>query len=135
LPVREKKRRTSPRAGEEETSELILSREKSIAGDTMRLLEDKESFEKLQKLLAQSIAETIKSGLEDRMLTPDLVKDLTANLAFSIVCILDASTVTTVEGGNLKPIITFQTNDDTLVWANGTSNMHDYIYGWVYDLF
>ncbi len=101
----------------------------------MRLQEDKESFEKLQKLLAQSLAETIKSELEDRMLSPDLVKDLTANLAFSVVCILDASTVTTVDGGNLRPIITFQTDDDTLVWANGTSYMHDYVYGWVYDLF
>jgi hypothetical protein len=101
----------------------------------MRLLEERAVYENLQNHLARAIAKTIKWELEKRELSVDLVKDLTADLTFSVATVLDASAIVEIEGGTLKPIITFQTDTESLVWVGGTSYMHDEVYGWVYDLF
>ena len=101
----------------------------------MKLIENQGAYEDMQNHLVRAIANSIKSELEDRKLSADLVKDLTADLTFSIATILDASAVVPFLGGTLKPVITFQTNDDTLVWVGASSYMHDEVYGWVYDLF
>jgi hypothetical protein len=101
----------------------------------MNLLEKRHIYEDLQNRLARAIAATIKSELERRKLSTDLVKDITADLTFGIAALLDAETVIEIEDGTLKPVITFQTDEDTLIWDGGTSWMHDEVYGWVYDLF
>jgi hypothetical protein len=101
----------------------------------MNLLEKRHIYEDLQNHLARAIAESIKSELEKRKINSDLIKDITADLTFGIASILDGETVIEIEDGTLKPILTFQTDEDTLVWDGGTSWMHEEVYGWVYDLF
>ena len=101
----------------------------------MNLVEKRHIYEDLQNHLARAIAESIKSELEKRKINSDLIKDITADLTFGIASILDGETVIEIEDGTLKPILTFQTDEDTLVWDGGTSWMHEEVYGWVYDLF
>ena len=101
----------------------------------MNLVEKRHIFSDLQNHLARAIAKTIKSELEKRELSADQVKDITADLTFEIATIIDGETVVEIEDGTLKPIITFQTDKDTLIWDGGPSWMHDEVYGWVYDLF
>jgi hypothetical protein len=85
--------------------------------------------------LARAIAETIKSKLEERNLSTDLVKVITADLTFGTAAILDGEAVIKLEEGTLQPNIAFQTDEETLVWNGSASYMHDEVYGWVYDLF
>jgi hypothetical protein len=101
----------------------------------MNLVEKRHVYEDLQNHLARTIAETIKSELEKRKISTDLVKDITADLTFGIASILDGETIIEIEDGPLKPILTFQTDEDTLIWNEGASWMHEEVFGWVYDLF
>lgn len=101
----------------------------------MLLKEDYDQFEFLQSVLAQAIGQTVKNELESRGLKPEIVKDLTADITFSIASILDGSSQFEIEGKILEPNITFKIAEDTLLYSEDGSWMHDDVYGWVYDLF
>jgi len=101
----------------------------------MKLIEDQKAFESLQNYFAQAIALTIKRELEGRKLNPEMIKDITSDLTFSICALIDGSSQFETDEGVLEPVLTFKKSDDELIFSGDSSYMHDTVYGWVYDLF
>lgn len=101
----------------------------------MKLQEDQEKFEKQQDYIAQLIAYSLKEEFEKRNFDNEIIKEMTADLTFSICCIIDGSTQAEEILDKLDPILTFKKNDKELICSGDTSYMHDTVYDWVYDLF
>ncbi|MDO8286011.1 MAG: hypothetical protein Q7T69_13460 [Rhodoferax sp.] len=86
------------------------------------------SFDSKQLALAEAILRAIRSELESVDAPPELVKQLTGSIGFSVTAILDDSRSIEVEGKALSPVITFLVGNDELEFGGGNSWMHEYVY-------
>jgi len=73
--------------------------------------------------------------LEANNIGLEVAREITADATFEIAAIIDGSLIMELDGKTVEPILTFKSNEDALVWDEGSSWMHEVVYGWVYDLF
>lgn len=83
----------------------------------------------------REIANSIKRQLEDNGIDAEVAREITADATFEIAAIIDGSLIMDVDGKPVEPILTFRASKDELLWDNGSSWMHEVVYGWVYGLF
>lgn len=93
----------------------------------MNLVKDGDYIER-QKLLVEEMLRSIKSELEAVDAPEELVENLTGRIGFSISSFLDGVASIEFEGGELNPVLTFQVDEDKLLYAGGNSWMHEYVY-------
>jgi len=101
----------------------------------MNLVYDHDTFEKMQDRIIKEIANVIKNRLEANNIGLEVAREITADATFEIAAIIDGSLIMELDGKTVEPILTFKSNEDALVWDEGSSWMHEVVYGWVYDLF
>ena len=101
----------------------------------MNLVYDHDTFEKMQDRIIKEIANVIKNQLEANNIGLEVAREITADATFEIASIIDGSLIMELDGKTVEPILTFKSNEDALVWDEGSSWMHEVVYGWVYDLF
>ncbi len=101
----------------------------------MNLIYDHDMFEKLQDKVIREIANSIKKQLEENNINGEVAREITADATFEIAAIIDGSLVMELDSKPVEPVLTFKANEDELLWDNGSSWMHEVVYGWVYDLF
>jgi len=101
----------------------------------MNLVYDHDTFEKMQDRIIKEIANVIKNQLEANNIGLEVAREITADATFEIAAIIDGSLIMELDGKTVEPILTFKSNEDALVWDEGSSWMHEVVYGWVYDLF
>lgn len=101
----------------------------------MNLITDGDKFDELQGILIGGIIEAIKEELESEKLQPDLVRTLVEKIAFSVAVILDGSRTVEFEGTEAYPIVTFQDEENNLVFGGGNSWMHEYVFGTISDIY
>lgn len=88
-----------------------------------------------QKLLIEEILRTIKSELEAVEAPEELIESLTGSIGFSVATLLDGVASIKYEGKELNPILTFQIDEDKILYAGGNSWMHEYVYHLLPNLF
>lgn len=101
----------------------------------MNLVYDHDTFEKMQDRIIKEIANVIKNQFEANNIGLEVAREITADATFEIAAIIDGSLIMELDGKTVEPILTFKSNEDALVWDEGSSWMHEVVYGWVYDLF
>jgi len=89
----------------------------------------------MQDRIIKEIANVIKNQLEANNIGLEVAREITADATFEIAAIIDGSLIMELDGKTVEPILTFKSNEDALVWDEGSSWMHEVVYGWVYDLF
>lgn len=103
----------------------------------MKIAMDDNQYEKLQSRVMDEIINTIIAELQSAEIPEEKICELTADLAFSIGAIIDASRVMELDGRPVLPFLSFALDEDRkeiLVNEDG-SYMHDDAYGKVYTLF
>jgi hypothetical protein len=101
----------------------------------MNLVHDHDAFEKLQDRIIREIANVIQDQLAANDIELDVAREITADATFEIAAIIDGSRIMELDGKTVEPILTFKASEDALLWDQGSSWMHEVVYGWVYDLF
>lgn len=104
----------------------------------MKIAMDDNYYAKLQDRVMDEIINTIIAELQSAEIPEEKMCELTADLAFSIGAIIDASRVMELEDGRpVLPFLSFALDEDRkeiLVDEDG-SYMHDDAYGKVYTIF
>lgn len=94
----------------------------------MKLIEDGEKFDQMQRTLVGALVESVKAELESQELEPKIVRSLLEGISFSMAVILDGSREAEFQGEVAYPFLTFQDDDDDLVSSGGGSWMHEYVF-------
>lgn len=93
----------------------------------MNLVKEGEYIER-QKLLIEEILRAIKSELEDVETPEELIESLTGSIGFSVAILLDGAASIKLEDKELNPMLTFQIDEDKMLYSGGNSWMHEYVY-------
>jgi len=101
---------------------------------------DRDEFDKRQTALVCEIVRTIHDLLEENGTPPEALNGLTASLASRICSLLDGSRkgLKANDIGPLVPILGFalSTHRTDVVLLDGESSwMHEYVHGWVSELY
>ena len=101
----------------------------------MELKHDGDKFDELQSIFIGGIIDEIKAKLEEANLPNEKVRELLENISFSVATILDGSRSVEFEGVEASPVITFEDDEDNLVYPGGNSWMHEYVFGTISDIY
>lgn len=101
----------------------------------MQLKQDGDRLDRLQSILIGGIIDSIKEHVDSVELPTDKARELVESISFSVAAILDASRSVEYEGVEATPIITFQEENDELVYPGGNSWMHEYVFGIISDIY
>ena len=93
----------------------------------MELTTDGDYMER-QQALVEHILRAIKTELEKADAPTDVVQQLTGSIAFAITALLDGSASAEYDGNELDPCLAFSIGPGHLLWAGGSSWMHEYVY-------
>ncbi|SES84366.1 hypothetical protein [Thorsellia anophelis] len=101
----------------------------------MKLKNDNDTYDEFQNHFAYDLLQIIRQELEQSSLNQMQIRELTTNIGFNIACLLDASIEFSVQGQAITPILTFSTDNETLLHQDSPSSMHEYIHGNIDELF
>jgi hypothetical protein len=101
----------------------------------MELKEDPDSFDEWQSYFSYEILRIIKDKLSEAALPRDQVRDLSESIGFSLSTLLDGSSTFSVDGTVLTPMLTFSKDDGVLVHQGSPSDLHEYVFGNLDELF
>ncbi len=94
----------------------------------MKLIEDGEAFDDLQRTLIGALVESIKDEIASEDINKEVARSLLEKISFSIAVILDGSRDAIFNGEEAFPFLTFQNEDDDLISSGGNSWMHEYVF-------
>jgi hypothetical protein len=95
----------------------------------MQLREDLDVYDNWQSYFSYELLSVIRECLEKERLTKEQIKELTTSIGFQVSALLDASAPFSVEGKEVKPILTFSPEDEVLIHQGGPSHLHEYTHG------
>ncbi len=104
----------------------------------MKVMVDSDRFDELQLRLLEEMVASIRDGLREAGVSDDQrLYEATGQMAFSLAAIIDGSRVMERDGEVLLPVLTFakERHGAELVAAEGSSWMHEYVFGTVDELF
>jgi len=101
----------------------------------MKLIEDGNTFDEMQKTLMGALIESVKGEVESENLSPETARSLVEGISFSLAVILDGNRDATFDGNEVVPFLTFQNDDDDLVSSGGGSWMHEYVFGLIRQIY
>lgn len=91
-------------------------------------LTTKGDFDKRQRALVEHMVGAIKRELENVDAPSEVVRQLTGSIAFAVASLSDGAASVEFEGKELDPHLTFPVGADELLYAGGSSWMHEYVY-------
>ncbi|OOG23052.1 hypothetical protein B1C78_12705 [Thioalkalivibrio denitrificans] len=101
----------------------------------MRLKTDADQFDQLQQLFIREIIEQIRLKLVQAGLRGKELQDLTTHIAFSVASTIDDTARIESGGVQVRPCLTFVTEDDQLVHGGENSYTHEYVADVVGEIF
>ena len=93
----------------------------------MQLKTDADRFDQLQQILIREIIEQIRLKLVEAGYRGEELKDITGNIAFSVASTIDDMAGIESDGIEVRPYLTFVTEDDQLVHGGENSYSHEYV--------
>lgn len=93
----------------------------------MQLKHDVDNFDKLQEVLVSEIIEQIRFKLINAGISGDKLRDITGEIAFSVASTIDDTAGIEVDGLNVKPYLTFASEEDQLIHCGENSCMHEFV--------
>ena len=93
----------------------------------MQLKSDADLFDQLQQIFVREIIEQIRLKLVEAGYRGEELKDVTGSIAFSVASTIDDTARIEFEGTEVRPYLTFVTEDDQLVHSGENSYTHEYV--------
>ena len=101
----------------------------------MQLKLDVAHYDDLQEKLIREIIEQIRFKLVQAGYSGDNLKDVTGEIAFSVASTIDDTAGVVADGVEVKPFLTFVSEDDELVHCGENSCMHELVAGLMEEVF
>ena len=101
----------------------------------MEMKLDPQQFDKRQAILVERIAETIKVKLREQDIEGEKLEHLTSEITFSITNILDDMAAIEDDGIEVRPYLTFLTDDEELLHYGENSCTNEFVYTTLNKLF
>jgi hypothetical protein len=94
----------------------------------MKLLFDREDYDKYQAVLVNEIVAKIRLKLEEGGIKGSQLSDLTASIGSSMTSIIDDTAMIQEGDTEAHPYLTFVTENDDLVHIGENSYTHEFLY-------
>ena len=94
----------------------------------MELKFDVEQFDKYQAILIDEIAQRIKIKLLEAGMEGEQLEDNVAKITFSIASVIDDMAAIESDGIEVRPYLTFRTDEDVLVHCGENSNTNEFVH-------
>ncbi len=101
----------------------------------MQLELDVDKFEQYQQILIREVIEQIRFKLVAAGYSGDNLKEVTGEIAFSVASTFDDMAKIEFEGTEIKPYLTFKTDDDQLIHCGENSYMNEFVAGLMNEVF
>jgi len=89
---------------------------------------DIEQFDRCQEILINQIAQQIRIKLLEAGMEGETLEDSVAKITFSIANIIDDLAAIESEGLEVRPYLTFRTDDDVLIHCGENSCTNEFVY-------
>ena len=93
----------------------------------MQLTTDVEKFEAYQQILIREIIEQIRFKLAAAGMQGNELREATGEIAFSVASTIDDMAKIEFEGTEIKPYLTFRTDDEQLIDCGENSYMNEFV--------
>ncbi|WP_428633945.1 hypothetical protein [Sedimenticola sp.] len=93
----------------------------------MQLTTDVEKFEEYQQILIREIIEQIRFKLAAVGMQGNELRETTGEIAFSVASTIDDMAKIEFEGTEIKPYLTFRTDDTQLIDCGENSYMNEFV--------
>ncbi len=93
----------------------------------MQLKIDAEKFDEHQQIFIREIIEQVRFKLAAAGVSGDQLKEITGEIAFSIASTIDDTAKIEFEDVEVRPYLTFLTDDDQLIHGGENSYTHEYV--------
>jgi hypothetical protein len=94
----------------------------------MELKFDIEQFDKCQAILIDEIAQRIKIKLLEAGMEGEKLEENVAKITFSIASIIDDMAAIESDGFEVRPYLTFRSDDDVLLHCGENSYTNEFVY-------
>ena len=94
----------------------------------MDLKFDIEQFDRCQEILINQIAQQTRIKLLEAGMEGETLEDSVAKITFSIANIIDDMAAIESEGFEVRPYLTFRTDDDVLIHCGENSCTNEFVY-------
>ena len=103
----------------------------------MKVSIDRSQYDKHQLFFVRKLCEMLMGELQRAGIDDENSEELAAQLAFSMCCLTDGSTILELDGKPFLPCLTFSQDDDyTEVLSSGRGSwLHEYVHGTVWDVY
>lgn len=101
----------------------------------MQLEIDVNKFDEHQIIFIREIIEQIRFKLAAAGYSGNELKELTGEIAFSVASTIDDTAKIEYEGTEVRPYLTFITEDDQLIHCGENSYTHEYVASLVNEVF
>lgn len=101
----------------------------------VQLKTDPDQFDQLQQHFVREIIEQIRLKLVEAGLHGEQLEGATGNIAFSIASTIDDTAMIESDGVQVRPYLTFVTDDDQIVHAGENSYAHEYVADLMQEIF
>ncbi|MEJ2133545.1 MAG: hypothetical protein P8Y95_18420 [Gammaproteobacteria bacterium] len=101
----------------------------------MELLKDADRFDHAQPWFVGEIIERVKRDLEEGGLKGEALKNLCGNIAFSVCALIDGAAEFEADGVGLVSYLAFSERDDMMFYPGDNSNLHEYVFGVLDEIF
>lgn len=95
----------------------------------MKLELDPQQFDRRQEILVHEIASAVRIKLIEAGVEGAQLEDLVSAITFSIATIIDDMAAVESDGIEVRPYLTFRTDDDTLLHYGENSSTNEFVYG------
>lgn len=94
----------------------------------MKLLFDREQYDNSQAVLVTEMVDMIKIKLEQAGIEGNQLQEITASIGSSITSIIDGTTMMKDGDKDVRPYLTFETDDEELVHIGENAYTHEFLF-------
>jgi len=94
----------------------------------MELKFDIEQFDKCQAILINEFAQRIKIKLMEAGMEGEKLEENVAKITFSIASIIDDMAAIESDGFEVRPYLTFRTDEEVLIHCGENSNTNEFVH-------
>lgn len=95
----------------------------------MELKQEPVKFEELQALFIGEMVDKVRIKLLEAGMEGELLRDTTANIAFSLASTLDDTSLIEANGVEVHPFLTFRGEGEELIHCGENAYTYEHVYG------
>ena len=103
----------------------------------MKIVIDASRYDEHQLFFVRKLCEILRGDLQRAGIDAEVSEELATEIAFSMCCLTDGSTILELDGKPFRPCLTFGQDDDysELLSSGRASWMHEYVPGTVFGVY